>query len=552
MPDSASPTNGLGAIALPTMPGVPVDAVPSFADGVDALAAGAMAYADDRFDDARVAFEQAFRLFRDAGDDRAAARVASALGELHWDMFGNHAAGRGWLERGRRLLERAGPCVEWGYWELARMACERPDVDELASSAARALEIAEEFGDYELEVRALADSGFALVAQGHVREGFERLDAALAALAAGEVRDPWVLGATFCTLLSSCDRAGDLPRATEVIRVAKQLVIDPMGGRPRVLATHCQVAFGGVLCSIGEWSEAESVILDALGPDASDAAGHRVDATARLAELRLRQGRLDEAVELVAQVEDRVGAASIVAEVHLARGDAALAAAVLRRAVKELVGDVLRGAPAVALLVDASLALDDADSARDASVLLDAMASAGDVAMVDVLASRARGRIALATDAANDAIAEFERALATVDAAGRPALAMETHLDLAAALEASGDGPGAVAAARAAHAAATRFGVTAVRDRSAAMLRRLGAVAPRPNATATAIGELTAREVEVLDGMRRGETNAEIAARLYLSPKTVEHHVSRVLAKLGVRSRAEAAAIAASTRSGAD
>ena len=52
-------------------------------------------------------------------------------------------------------------------------------------------------------------------------------------------------------------------------------------------------------------------------------------------------------------------------------------------------------------------------------------------------------------------------------------------------------------------------------------------------------------ESDILDGLRRGNTNAEIAARLFLSPKTVEHHVSRVLTKLGVRTRAEAAAIAA-------
>jgi DNA-binding NarL/FixJ family response regulator len=61
-----------------------------------------------------------------------------------------------------------------------------------------------------------------------------------------------------------------------------------------------------------------------------------------------------------------------------------------------------------------------------------------------------------------------------------------------------------------------------------------------------AVGELSVREREVLDLIRQGSTNAEIAARLYISPKTAEHHVSRILAKLGVRTRTEAAAVAAS------
>ena len=48
---------------------------------------------------------------------------------------------------------------------------------------------------------------------------------------------------------------------------------------------------------------------------------------------------------------------------------------------------------------------------------------------------------------------------------------------------------------------------------------------------------LTAREAEVLDVLREGLTNAEIAQRLYLSPRTVDHHVSSILAKLGVSTR---------------
>ena len=62
------------------------------------------------------------------------------------------------------------------------------------------------------------------------------------------------------------------------------------------------------------------------------------------------------------------------------------------------------------------------------------------------------------------------------------------------------------------------------------------------------LDELTAREHDVLELLRQGLTNAEIGARLYISAKTVEHHVGRVLTKLGVRSRAEAAAVAAASK----
>ena len=64
---------------------------------------------------------------------------------------------------------------------------------------------------------------------------------------------------------------------------------------------------------------------------------------------------------------------------------------------------------------------------------------------------------------------------------------------------------------------------------------------PRPATVANDAG-LTARQAQVLDLLADGLSNADIAARLTLSVKTVEHHVSAVLTKLGVTTRGQAAA----------
>jgi DNA-binding NarL/FixJ family response regulator len=100
----------------------------------------------------------------------------------------------------------------------------------------------------------------------------------------------------------------------------------------------------------------------------------------------------------------------------------------------------------------------------------------------------------------------------------------------------------ATAEAKRALAGFERLGAARDADAAAAFLRSLGVKAARTGPKG--FGVLTKREREVLELLGEGLSNPEIAERLVVSRKTVEHHVARVLSKLDLHGRAEAAAYA--------
>jgi DNA-binding NarL/FixJ family response regulator len=106
---------------------------------------------------------------------------------------------------------------------------------------------------------------------------------------------------------------------------------------------------------------------------------------------------------------------------------------------------------------------------------------------------------------------------------------------LAQALQATGDRAGAQVAVEQALDALARWPGWR-RDRAEALAVRLAGAAVRP------VGELTARETEVAALIAEGLTNGQLAERLFISPKTAAVHVSNILAKLGLATRAEVAA----------
>ncbi len=80
------------------------------------------------------------------------------------------------------------------------------------------------------------------------------------------------------------------------------------------------------------------------------------------------------------------------------------------------------------------------------------------------------------------------------------------------------------------------------------LITEFSKLAPAPRPTAQAYGDLTDRETEVLVLIAQGLSNAEIAGRLVVAESTIKTHVSRVLVKLGLRDRTQAAVFAYEAR----
>lgn len=477
--------------------------------------------------------ERAFGLFRAEGDVARAALAAVYTSLDQQKQYGDTAAAAGWLTQAARLIDAHGLEPLRGWLLLASAFCcgDPAQVEELARRAHRA---ATDTNDRDLELCALSQIGRALVAQGRVPDGVRYLDESMA-VALGTICSPDTVVFTSCTMMTVCAQCAEFGRAVQWVR--RTIEFTERFGCPFLYA-ECRIHYGGILAATGEWpaAEAELVAGVELTRNAVPAL-HRL-AVAGLAELRFGQGRIEDAERLVERHGDAGELAHAHARLHLWRGNAGAAIAVLRRRLADVGGDRMESSRLAELLGEARLAAGDTDGAAGHAEALIAEGRARDCELIAARGHRLAGRVASAGGTAPEARRHLDTALVAFARLELNWDALRTRLLLAAALEAA-EPEVAAAEARAALAAAERIGAAPALDEAAAVLRRLGiAVAPGDPGGSRA---LTRREEQVLALIGEGLSNPEIAARLHLSRKTVEHHVAHVLSKLGARNRTEAA-----------
>jgi len=476
--------------------------------------------------------ERAFSAYRTDGNDAAAAEVAIWLAREHLSLYANHAVANGWLARAGRLVGEEETSAR-GRLDLA-LAKREDDVTAREQLAAKALSIAQRLGDGDLEVAALAELGLVALQLGRVEEGLDRLDEAMAAATGGETDTLETVAEACCSLVAACDVAGDTGRLEQWARIVTGF-IERRADLP--LLGFCRTCNAQMLAASGRFEEAERELIASRGELQGQAHRSRcVDPAVKLAEVRMRQGRFEEAASLLEGREGLPVATLPAAELHIGRGDPSLAIAMLLRRLNDVGREGLLGGPLLSSLVEAHLAAGDIRAARAATADLDRSAIESGHPLLGAYARLARGRVAMTSG--EEATTDLAAAADRLERFDRRVEAARARLELA---RVTSDRAVAVAEARRALAAFERLDARRHADAAAALLRQLG---ERPAAPRRDADVLTRREREVFALLGEGLTNAEIAARLFISTKTSGHHVSSVLAKLGLRNRQEAAVLA--------
>jgi DNA-binding NarL/FixJ family response regulator len=486
---------------------------------------------------------RAYARFRADGDQLGAVRAARSLAPLYGLVLGDGAVMSGWIARAQTLLGDRADTPEAG-WVALNIGMFEPDRALKDDHFRAAIEVARRLGDIDLEVVSLAYLGASLVHGDRVDEGMRMLDEALVAVAGSEVDSFQVLEEVFCQLFSACELARDVARADQWIRVGERIAAER---KLPAVSAFCRTHYGGLLTVAGRWNEADSALTEAVRVWGLGWSAMRPDALSRLAELRVRQGRFEEAEELLDGLAVNADTARAIAAVHLACGEHALARDALSRALVEFDTSSTAAVPLLAMLVDVEVdagALDDADVAAQR---LAAVAAERPGSYVSAEAAFARGRVCVARSN-GDVTACLREAVTGFATSMMPMEVARCRLELARAV-ADEHREVAVAEAQAALDVFEQLAAPRHADAAAAVLRSLGA---RPAPARRADGVLTRREAEVLDLLGHGLSNPEISDRLYISRKTVEHHVSNILGKLGLRSRAEAAVYATRTKPGSE
>ena len=447
---------------------------------------------------------------------------------------GETALAAGWTSRAEGLVaELREECAEQGWVAFLRMfrALGTGAYAEAAAAADEAAAIGRYHRDADLVALGICSQGRLALYAGRAEQGLALLDEAMVRVIAGET-SPIIAGHVYCTAIEGCQEISDFGRMAQWTSALERWC----EAQPGLLTFtgQCALHRGQLLGLRGAWSEAlaefELATERYREVGAPDAVGVTAYESGEL--LRLR-GDLDAADTAYEQAADHgFDPQPGLVLLWIARGQDAAAVGALNRLLAEPTGPVQR-CRLLPGAVDVLVATGDLDRARVAAAELEELAAGFGSVALTARAAQAAGGVELAAGDAAGALPYLRKAEQLWARLESPYERACARLRIGRALGLLHDRLASRRELEYARDTFRRLGAEPAADEADALL-----------APATLPAGLTAREAEVLRLVATGRSNAQIAADLVLSEKTVARHLSNIFGKLSVGSRTAATAYA--------
>jgi DNA-binding CsgD family transcriptional regulator len=451
-------------------------------------------------------------------------------------ITGQNAQGSGWIARTGRLIEdHQLDCVEKGFLLVPKglRFLNQNDNESAFTHFTKAEEIGKRFKNADLIILSRLSLGQALIQQNKISEGTTLFDEVMIAVLSDEI-SPIVAGIVYCAVIETCQKIYDLKRAQEWTAALSrwcesQPDLVPFRGQ-------CLVRRVEIMQLQGKWEDAVIEVQRAFEllsrPPGEPAAG---EASYRMGELHRLRGNFSKAEEMYRQA-NKLGRKPQpgLALLRLAQGDVKTSTQAIRRIENEKTNRIDRAGilPAYVIIM---LAADHIPAAKTAAGELSDIADDFQAPLLQAIAARSQGNTYLAGGDPHSALNELRLAQTLFKKQDAAYESARTRWLIGLACLELGDEDSAELELDAARWTFRQLG--AIPD-----LEKIDSRIQQDFKGETY--ELTQRELEVLRLLATGKTNKMIASELFISERTVDRHVSNILSKLNVSSRAAATAYA--------